>query len=126
MVVMVKPVGVSPEGSECLEVDGLQHVLGGVELQQEHDEDAVVRQLLELRLPHVVILDQHAHHNAQHLQTQHQESWQITAIKNLCCTLRLTNDVLVHMLLHKFSRIQQRNIMQKAISSVSPLLLDLT
>lgn len=33
---------VLPEGGERLEVDGLEDVLGSVELQQQHDEDAVV------------------------------------------------------------------------------------
>lgn len=59
---------VPPEGRERLEVDGLQHVLGSVELQQQHDEDSVVRQLLELRLTDVVVLNQHADDDAQHLQ----------------------------------------------------------
>lgn len=53
-----------PEGSEGLEVDGLQHMLWCVELQQEHDEYSVVWKLLELCLPHIVILDQYTHHNA--------------------------------------------------------------
>ena len=52
-----------PEGGEGLEVDGLQHVLGGIELEQQHDEDAVVRQLLELSLSHIMVLDQHSNHN---------------------------------------------------------------
>lgn len=43
-------------------------MLGSVELQQQHDENAVVRQLLELCLPHVVVLNQHPDHDAQHLQ----------------------------------------------------------
>lgn len=59
---------VPPEGCECLEVDGLQYVLGSVELQQQHDEDSVVRQLLELCLTDVVVLNQHADDDAQHLQ----------------------------------------------------------
>lgn len=59
---------VPPEGRERLEVDGLQHVLGSVELQQQHDEDSVVRQLLELCLTYVVVLNQHADDDAQHLQ----------------------------------------------------------
>lgn len=61
---------VLPEGRKRLEVDGLQHVLGSVELQQQHDEDSVVRQLLELCLTDVVVLNQHADDNAQHLQKQ--------------------------------------------------------
>lgn len=56
-----------PEGSERLEVDGLQHMLWCIKLQQKHDEDSVVWKLLELSLPHIVILDQHTHHNAQNL-----------------------------------------------------------
>lgn len=61
---------VSPERREGLEVDGLQDVLGSVELQQQHDEDPVVRQLLKLRLTHVVVLNQHADDDTQHLEKQ--------------------------------------------------------
>lgn len=68
---MVHGTWLSPEGSEGLEVDGLQDVLRGVELQQQHDEDAVVRQLLEFCLSHIMILDQNAYYNAEHLQTTH-------------------------------------------------------
>lgn len=56
-----------PEGSEGLEVDGLQHMLRGIKLQQQHDKNAVVWQLLEICLPHIVVLDQHAYYNAQYL-----------------------------------------------------------
>ena len=65
---------VLPEGSESLEVDGLQDVFGGIELQQQHDEDAMVGQLLELRLPYVMVLDQHSYHDTQHLETSIQPS----------------------------------------------------
>lgn len=58
----------SPERREGLEVDGLQDVLGSVELQQQHDEDPVVRQLLKLRLTDVVVLNQHADDDTQHLE----------------------------------------------------------
>jgi len=57
-----------PEGSEGLEVDGLQHMLRCIKLQQEHNEDSVVWKLLELCLSHIVILDQHTYHNAQNLK----------------------------------------------------------
>lgn len=56
-----------PESSEGLEVDRLQHVLRCIKLQQQHDENAVVRQLLEIGLPHIVVLDQNTHYNAQYL-----------------------------------------------------------
>lgn len=63
-------VNALPEGSERLEVDGLQDMFGGIELQQQHDENAVVRQLLEFRLTDVVVLDQYPNYNTQHLQEQ--------------------------------------------------------
>lgn len=56
-----------PEGSECLEVDGFQDVFRGVELQQQHDENAVIRQLLEFSLTNIVVLDQHANDDTEHL-----------------------------------------------------------
>lgn len=58
---------ISPKRGECLEVDGLQDVLGCVELQEQHDEDAVVGQLLEFCLPDIMVLDQHSNHDTQHL-----------------------------------------------------------
>lgn len=63
-----------PEGSESLEVDGLQHMLRCIKLQQQHDENAVVRQLLEIGLSHVMVLDQHAHYNAQYLRAHTRHS----------------------------------------------------
>lgn len=62
---------VLPEGGERLEVDSLQDVLRSIQLQQQHDEDAVVGQLLELRLTDIVILDQHPNDDPQHLE----EGW---------------------------------------------------
>ncbi len=62
---------VLPEGSECLEVDGLQDMFGGIELQQQHDENAVVWQLLEFCLTDIMILDQHPNYDTQHLEEQH-------------------------------------------------------
>lgn len=61
--------GVLPEGRKSLEVDGLQDMFGCIELQQQHDEDAMVGQLLELSLPHVMVLYQHSYHDTQHLKT---------------------------------------------------------
>ena len=58
----------SPEGGEHLEVDALEHVLGRVQLDEEHDEDAMVRQLLELRVAHLVVLEEDTRHDAEHLQ----------------------------------------------------------
>lgn len=63
-------VCVSPESCECLEVDGLQDVLRSIELQQQHDEDPMVRQLLKFRLTDVVVLNQHADYDTQHLKLQ--------------------------------------------------------
>lgn len=57
----------SPEGGEHLVVDALEHVFGRVQLDEEHDEDAVIRQLLELRVSHFVVLQQNPSHDAQHL-----------------------------------------------------------
>ena len=57
-----------PEGGEDLVVDVLQHVLRRVELDEEHDEDAVVGHLLELSATHLVVLQQHARHDTQYLQ----------------------------------------------------------
>ena len=50
-----------------LEVDGLQDTLGRVQLQQQHDEDAVVGQLLKLGLTDLVVLQQHACDDAEYL-----------------------------------------------------------
>ena len=58
----------SPEGSEHLEVDALKHMFRGIQLNEEHDEDAMVRQLLELCVTDLVVLEQDASHNPQHLQ----------------------------------------------------------
>lgn len=63
----------SPEGCERLEVDGLQDVFGGVELQQQHDENAVVWQLLKFCLTDVVVLDQHPNYDTQHLEGRRRE-----------------------------------------------------
>lgn len=62
---------VLPEGGECLEVDGLQDMFGGIELQQQHDENAVVRQLLEFCLTDIMVLNQHPNYDTQHLKEQH-------------------------------------------------------
>lgn len=39
----------------------------GIKLQQQHNEDTVIWQLLELCLPHIMVLDQHTYYYAQHL-----------------------------------------------------------
>lgn len=62
------PEGFLPEGSEGLEVDRFQHVLRGIQLQKQHDEDTVIRQLLELSVANVMILDEDADHDAQDLR----------------------------------------------------------
>lgn len=63
-------VNVSPEGGESLEVNGLKDMFRCIELQQQHDENAVVWQLLEFCLPNIMVLDQHPNYNAQHLEEQ--------------------------------------------------------
>lgn len=63
-------IDVSPEGSECLEVDGLQDMFGGIKFQQQHDENAVVWQLLEFCLTDIMVLDQHPNYDTQHLEGQ--------------------------------------------------------
>lgn len=45
-------------------------MFGGIELQQQHDENAVVWQLLEFCVPNVMVLDQHPNYDAQHLEEQ--------------------------------------------------------
>lgn len=65
---------VLPEGRERLEVDGLENVLGGVELQQQHDEYAVVRQLLEICLTDIMVLNQDTNYNTKHLEEERRTS----------------------------------------------------
>lgn len=45
-------------------------MFGGIEFQQQHDENAVVWQLLEFCLPNIMVLDQHPNYDAQHLDEQ--------------------------------------------------------
>jgi len=56
------------ERGEHLEIDHFEHWLRGVELQEQNDENAVVGQLLEIIQVHLVVLQQDAGSNAQHLQ----------------------------------------------------------
>lgn len=55
------------ESREHLVVDGLEDGFGGAELKEQHDEDAVVGQLLEVGGAHLVVLQQDARHDAQYL-----------------------------------------------------------
>ena len=64
-------VDVLPESGECLEVDGLEDVFRGIELQQQHDENAVVWQLLEFCLTDIMVLDQHPNYDTQHLDAEY-------------------------------------------------------
>ena len=41
-----------------------------VELNEEHDKDAMVGHLLKVGASHLVILQQHAGHDAKHLHTE--------------------------------------------------------
>jgi len=45
-----------PEWLQHFKVDGFKDLLGSVELNKEHDKDAMIRQLLEVGLPHVMVL----------------------------------------------------------------------
>ena len=49
-----------------MEVDCLQNLVGGVELQEEHDEDPVVWNLLELCGSHVMVDEKDSRNNTQH------------------------------------------------------------
>lgn len=49
-------------------VDALQNGLGSIELDEEHDEDAVVGQLLEFSVADFMVLKQHPCHYAQNLE----------------------------------------------------------
>ena len=49
-----------------LEVDCLKNLVGGVELQEEHDEDPVVGNLLELGGSHVMVDEKDSRNNTQH------------------------------------------------------------
>lgn len=62
-----------PEGGESLEVNGLKNMFRGIEFQQQHDENAVVWQLLEFCLPNIMVLDQHPNYDAQHLEEQSEQ-----------------------------------------------------
>lgn len=57
----------SPEGSQHLVVDALKNRLWCIQLDKEHDEDAVVWQLLKLCVTHLMVLQQHSSNNSQHL-----------------------------------------------------------
>lgn len=46
-------------------------MLRRIELQQQHDENAVVRQLLEFCLADIMVLNQHPNYDTQHLEEQH-------------------------------------------------------
>ena len=48
-----------------MEVDCLQDLLRGVELQEEHDEDAMVGDLLEFCCSYVMVYQQHASNDAK-------------------------------------------------------------
>lgn len=45
-------------------------MFGSVELQQQHDENAVVWQLLEFCLTDIVVLNQHPNYDTQNLYEQ--------------------------------------------------------
>lgn len=53
-----------------LEVDGFKDRLWSVQFQEEHDEDAVVGELLELQLVTVVVLKQYTSNDTQHFVQQ--------------------------------------------------------
>lgn len=45
-------------------------MLGSVQLQKQHDENAVVGQLLEFSLADIMILDQNPNNDSQHLMEE--------------------------------------------------------
>jgi hypothetical protein len=51
-----------------LKVDILQDMFWSIKLNEEHNEDAVVGQLLEFPMPHLMVLQKDTSHNAKHLQ----------------------------------------------------------
>ena len=53
-----------------LVVDILKDWVGAVELEEEHDEDAVVGHLLEVGLAHLVVDEEDAGHDPQYLSWQ--------------------------------------------------------
>ena len=53
-----------------LVVDILKDGVRAVELEEEHDEDAVVWHLLEVGLPHLVVDQEYARHDPKHLLRQ--------------------------------------------------------
>lgn len=56
-----------PECGEDLSVDALQYILGYVQLNEKHDEDTMVWQLLELGITDLMVLQQHTRNNTQNL-----------------------------------------------------------
>lgn len=63
-----------PQDVECiaesckgLEIDGLQHVLRCIELQQQHDENPMVGKLLKLALPDIMVLQENSHYYTENL-----------------------------------------------------------
>lgn len=46
----------SPESCKSLEINGFQHMLRCIELQQQHDKNPMVRKLLKFTLPNIMIL----------------------------------------------------------------------
>ena len=59
-----------PERLQYFKVDGFEDLLWSVELNEEHDEDTMIRQLLEVHVADVVVLQQNSSNNTQHLQQQ--------------------------------------------------------
>ena len=53
-----------------LVVDVLENGVRAVELEEEHDEDAVVGHLLEVGLAHLVVDEEDAGHDPQYLSWQ--------------------------------------------------------
>lgn len=56
-----------PESCEDLVIDVLQDVFRCIQLNEEHDENPVIRKLLKLCHSHNVILQQNPSHNSQDL-----------------------------------------------------------
>ena len=57
----------SPEGSHDLVVDCFQYLLRSIEFQQEHIEDTMVGQLLEVGVTDLMVLEEDTSNNAKNL-----------------------------------------------------------
>jgi len=59
----------SPECMQDGEVDGFKDWVGCIEVVEQHDEESVVGQLVELGRSCLLVLEEHVRHRHQHLQS---------------------------------------------------------